>query len=109
MSLFNTIKKAKDNRDADLYLSILHEDYVAVMHSSGKQMNRTEIGAMARNLFSSDKLSYENTRCLYENDEILVRHQIMTFGDNTKEAVMVVDMKKDGTIIRTETGATPLK
>jgi len=32
----------------------------------------------------------------------------MTFGDGTKEAVMVVELKKDGKIIRTETGATPL-
>ena len=80
-----------------------------IMHSSGKEMNRDEMSEMARRIFSSDKLSYQNTRCIYENDDLLVRHQIMTFGDDTKEAVMVVDMKKDGKIFRTETGATSLK
>ena len=109
MPLYETIRKVEETRDIDLYLSVLHDDFIAVMHSSGKEMNRDEMSEMARRIFSSDKLSYQNTRCIYENDDLLVRHQIMTFGDDTKEAVMVVDMKKDGKIIRTETGATSLK
>jgi hypothetical protein len=32
----------------------------------------------------------------------------MSYPDDTKEAVMVVYMKKNGQIIRMETGATPL-
>jgi hypothetical protein len=44
----------------------------------------------------------------YENDEILVSHDFMSYPDDTKEAVMMVCMLKDGQIIRMETGATPL-
>jgi hypothetical protein len=38
----------------------------------------------------------------------LVSHEFMSYPDDTKEAVMLVAMKKDGQIIRMETGATPL-
>jgi hypothetical protein len=33
----------------------------------------------------------------------------MNFPDGTSEAVMIVSTKKDGKIVRTETGATPIK
>jgi hypothetical protein len=38
----------------------------------------------------------------------MVEHSFMTFPDGTSEAVMVVNLLKDGKIIRTETGATPI-
>jgi len=38
----------------------------------------------------------------------LVAHNFMSYPDDTKEAVMLVCMLKDGQIIRMETGATPL-
>ena len=55
------------------------------------------------------KLSWSNNRCLYENDDILVYHNIGTFPDGTKESIIVVHTLKDGKIIRTESGATPLE
>ena len=55
------------------------------------------------------ELSYADANCLYENDEIFVRHQIMKFGDGSKEDVMFAKTKKHGKIIRSETGPTPLK
>ena len=36
-------------------------------------------------------------------------HQMMNFPDGTSEAVMIVNILKDGKIIRAETGATPIK
>ena len=47
-------------------------------------------------------------RCLYENEDILVEHSVMDFPDGTREAVLHAHMLKDGKIIRTETGATPV-
>ena len=109
MPLYETIRKAEETRDVDLYLSVLHDDFIAVMHSSGKEMNRDEMSEMARRIFSSDKLSYQNTRCIYENDEILVVHFVMRFPDGTRESVMAVNMLENGQVIRQETGATPMK
>jgi hypothetical protein len=45
---------------------------------------------------------------VYENDDILVQHNFMTYPDDTKEAVMDILMLKGGKVVRMETGATSL-
>ena len=50
----------------------------------------------------------ENIRCLYENDDILVVHQITNAANGSRDAFMYVFTKEDGMLTRLETGATPL-
>ena len=50
----------------------------------------------------------ENIRCLYENEDILVVHQITNVANGTRDAVMYVFTKEDEMLTRLETGATPL-
>jgi hypothetical protein len=57
---------------------------------------------------ANEKFIQESSRCVFENDDILVTHDFMSYPDDTREAVMGVIMLKDGKIIRMETGATPL-
>ena len=57
---------------------------------------------------ANDKFIQDSTRCVYENANILVQYAFMSYPDDTKEAVMMVAMLKDGKITRMETGATPL-
>ena len=57
---------------------------------------------------ANDKFIQGSTRCVYEDADILVQHAFMSYPDDTKEAVMMVAMLKDGNVIRMETGATPL-
>ena len=59
-------------------------------------------------MMANEKFIQESSRCVYENDEILVAHSFMSYPDDTREAVMLVAMLKDGKIIRMETGATTL-
>ena len=40
------------------------------------------------NAMSEGKLRFEENRCIYENDDILVVHGIGHFPDGTKEAIM---------------------
>ena len=47
-------------------------------------------------------------RCLYENEEILVDHSVVDFPDGTTEAILRCSLLKDGKIIKSETGATPI-
>mgnify|MGYP006165086293 FL=1 len=54
------------------------------------------------------KLIWETGR-LYENEDILVIHNILVGPDGTKEAVIVVHTLKDGKMLKTETGTTPVK
>ena len=45
---------------------------------------------------------------VFENDDIIVAHNITDFPNGTTDAVMMVHLKKDGLIWRTETGSTPI-
>ena len=63
---------------------------------------------MVTGMMENDKFIQESTRCVYENDDILVEHSFMSYPDDTREAVMMIALKKDGKIIKVETGATSL-
>jgi hypothetical protein len=54
-------------------------------------------------------LVQENHRCIYENDDILVTHSFNTYKSGDKEALLMVSLKKDGLLWRSETGATEIK
>ena len=50
----------------------------------------------------------EKHRFIYESDDMIVEHQILTYGSGDREALMLVHQLKDGLMWRTESGATPL-
>ena len=54
------------------------------------------------------KLIWETGR-LYENEDILVIQNVMVVPGGTKEAIIVVHTLKDGKMLKTETGTTPVK
>ena len=56
-----------------------------------------------------ESMKVSEMRCLYENEDIMVTHFINKFPNGTSDAIMMVNIKKDGLIWRTETGSTPLK
>ena len=56
---------------------------------------------------NADFVTHES-RCLYENDEAMVTHAVMSFPDGTREAVLAYNQIKDGKVIRLETGSTLL-
>lgn len=108
MSLYETIKKTMDDKDVAGYMSYLHDDFVFVRHQSGTHVTKAEWEPTLTAMMQSPVLEISGDRCIYENDEIMVVHQFMNFPDGTAEAVMIVHSLKEGKIIRTETGATPI-
>jgi hypothetical protein len=108
MSLYQKLTKVMSDRDVDDYAKLLHEDAEIIFHKSGNQFTKTEWVSMAAGMMTNPKFINDASRCVYENDEILVSHDFMSYPDDSKEAVMLVCMLKDGQIIRMETGATPL-
>ena len=89
-----------------------HTDIDTLVLNSGGGM----IGAandMADLIIDADIKTYvEGTcgsaRCLYENEDILVEHRISIYSDGERSATMLVHLKKDVLLWRTETGVTPL-
>ncbi len=108
MSLYEKIRSCMDDKDTEGYLSLMHDDFVFVRHQAGVEVSKEDWAPNLKAMMESDMLEIINDRCLYENDDILVMHQVMKFPDGTSEAVMIVNTLSGGKIIRTETGATPL-
>ena len=106
MSVFEKWLESVEKRDAEIFIDAHHEDYQFVRHQSGTTMNKSEIADMMRGMMANDDLVVKETRCLYENDEVLVMHSIVNFPDGTSEAIIQFSELKDGKIIKTETGAT---
>ena len=108
MDLHEKLNKCLFDRDVKSYLDLLHDDFTVVFHKSGNSFNKKEWSSMVTGMMENDKFVQESSRLIYENDEILVDHSFMSYPDNSREAVMLVAMIKDGKIIKMETGATLL-
>ena len=106
MSVYEKWLESVDKRDAEIFIDAHHEDYQFVRHQSGTTMNKSEIADMMRGMMANDDVVVKETRCLYENDDVLVMHSIVNFPDGTSEAIIQFSELKDGKIIKTETGAT---
>jgi hypothetical protein len=108
MSVYKTWSTAVANRDAEAMIACLHDDYTFVRHQSGTTMSKSEMSGMLRGFMSSDSVVVHSQRCLYENDEVMVEHSVMDFADGSREATISFNRLKDGLIVHTETGATPI-
>ena len=108
MSLNDKLNQSMSDRNVGDYLDLLHEDFVATFHKSGDTFSKTEWASMVTGMMGNEKFIQESSRCIYENDTVLVRHAFMSYPDDSREAVMMVAMLRDGKIISMETGATAL-
>jgi hypothetical protein len=106
MSIHTQLQAAMEQRDADKWIELYHEDYQFIRHQSGTSMDREQMYNMVKVMMASDAVVQHSPRCIYENDEVLVDHVVMDFPDGTTEAVLGVHTIQEGKIMRTETGAT---
>ena len=63
---------------------------------------------MVTGMLSNENFIHDSSRCVYENDDILIQDNFMSYPDETKEAVILVAMLKDGKIVNLESGAASL-
>ena len=108
MSVYEKIASAMKNRDLDGFVSQLDDNYKFISHQDGTIKDKTAFAEMIGHFMSSDALQIHDQRCIYENDDIVVSHTVIDFPDATREAVMTVHKLKDGKVIESETGATPV-
>jgi hypothetical protein len=102
MSILEKYEKVFLEKDEAGMKEILHDDFKFTMHASGNVLSKSDVIGWAM----GDDINEEKVRILYENDEIGVRHNFVTFKDGNTQAVMAVYMFKDGKIFSMETGAT---
>ena len=105
--LYDKLVKACEEADVNLWDEIHHDEWEMLFHSDGRVVRKGDNPPeeVAERMAA---INFEKSRCVYENEDILVVHQFVAFPSGDKEAVMNVSIKKDGLLWRTETGATPL-
>ena len=105
--IYEKFMQTWNTQDIAGYFSCLHEDYQMIFHSTGKtlRLEDFDMDQLAKWMISTTR---ESARCIYENDDILVEHRISTYTDGERSATMLVHLKKDGLLWRTESGVTPL-
>ncbi|HIF35147.1 MAG TPA: hypothetical protein EYG37_01080 [Candidatus Thioglobus sp.] len=108
MSIYEAQEASRENNDMEAYAATLHDDFEFIMHLDNSKMNKEQTMEMFTFMASSDDFVTHESRCLYESDEAMVTHGVMSFPDGTREAVLAFNQIKDGKVIRLETGATLL-
>ena len=108
MSIYEKLNTAMDNNDVNAYAELLHDDFKFVRHATNSEMTKSDWVNVISGMMESGKVTRTNSRCIYENDDILSSHSFVSFPDGTSEAVLVCFTLSDGKIIRSETGATPI-
>ncbi len=108
MSIYNQMKAAGDVKDADKLIAFYADDYAFVRHQTNTTMSKADMLGIFKSMMESDKFKISAERCLYENDDVIVEHSIMDFPDGSREALLAMHTLRNGKIVRTETGATPL-
>ena len=105
MSILTAYQAAFESGDVNALDTILHDEFIFTPHVGDTVMRKEDVLSFA----GSGAVQTEGHRILYENQEIGVDHAIAHFSnDSTSEAVLSFHCFKDGKIISTETGATPL-
>ena len=90
MSVYKKLQKTINECDLEGYLDLLHSDFIFVRHQFGIEVSKKEWTPTISNMFKSmaeGLLVFEKARCIFENNEILVLHQMGIFPDNTREAI----------------------
>ncbi len=108
MEIYTEMAAAMRADDVDRYVALLHEDFRYVRHKSNDTLSRDQMAALLRKVWGGGNRTIEDMRCVYENDDVLVIHTRLTFQSGSREAAMIVNLKKDGKVIRTESGVSDL-
>ena len=108
MSIFETQEAARENNDLEAYAATMHDDFEFIMHLDNSKMIKEQTMEMFSFMMNNADFVTHESRCLYENDDVMVTPAVMSFPDGTREAVLAYNQIKDGKVIRLETGATLL-
>ena len=106
MMLFEKLIKSWNEQDVQTYRSFFRDDWEMTYYSTGKVISRADDNPEAEMKEFMKKFKRDNSRCVYENDDILITSDQMT-NEGQTGIVTMIHLKKDGMIWRTEMGETP--
>lgn len=108
MLIYTEMEAAMRADDADRYAALLAADFEYVRHKSRDTIGREAMRDLLTKVWHPGNRIIEDIRCLYENDDILVVHAILSFASGSREGAMIVHHKRGGKIVRIESGVSDL-
>lgn len=108
MDIYPEMAAAMATDDVDRYVALLEDGFQYIRHKSNDALDRDQMAALLRRVWSNGNRTIEDMRCLYENEDILVVHTRLTFQSGSREGAMIVHIKKDGKVVRIESGVSNL-
>jgi hypothetical protein len=108
MRIYAEMEAAMRADDVDRYIALMDEEFEYVRHKSRDTLGRDQMADLLRKVWGNGNRTIEELRCLYENDDILVVHTRLAFASGSREGAMIVNLKKDGKIVRIESGVSDL-
>ena len=108
MLIYTEMEAAMRADDAERYAALLAADFEYVRHKSRDTLDRGQMAALLRKVWGNGNRTIEDMRCLYENNDILVVHTRLSFANGSREGAMIVNLKRDGKIVRIESGVSDL-
>ncbi|SMX40487.1 nuclear transport factor 2 family protein [Maliponia aquimaris] len=108
MPIYPEMEAAMRTDDADRYARLLADDFEYVRHKSRDTIGRDAMRALLYRVWRPGNRTIDSMRCLYENDDILVVHTTLSFASGSREAAMIVHHKREGQIVRIESGVSDL-
>jgi len=108
MRIYAEMEAAMRADDVDRYIALMDEGFEYVRHKSRDTLGRDQMADLLRKVWGNGNRTIEELRCLYENDDILVVHTRLAFASGSREGAMIVNLKKDGKIVRIESGVSDL-
>ena len=84
MSIYEAQEAAQKNKDIEAYATTIHDDFEFIMHLYNTKMNKEQTMEMFSFMMNSADFATHESRCLYENDEAMVTHAVMSFPDGTR-------------------------
>jgi hypothetical protein len=108
MLIYTEMEAAMRADDADRYAALLAEDFEYVRHKSQDTIGREAMRDLLRTVWRPGNRTIDDMRCLYENDDVLVVHMTLSFVSGSREGAMIFHQKRDGRVVRIESGVSEL-
>lgn len=108
MRIYPEMEAAMRSDDVDRYVALMDERFEYVRHKSRDVLDRDQMAELLRKVWGNGNRTIEELRCIYENDDIVVVHTRLAFASGSREGAMIVNLKRNGRIVRIESGVSDL-
>ena len=84
--VYEKFVEARNNKDIEAYLDCYHKDWQITFQSTERRIRLEELSDQIGSWMVTGK--FEKHLCLCENEDILLTHNMATFENGSREAIL---------------------